>query len=175
MLPKRLPPPVWDLEHLRVAIKAAGVAMWSWHVDTDQTVMDERAYVLWDVSTDEVVTFEILSSHIHPADLDRVRAAFSATRAILGAYEIDFRILIEDDVRWISARGKGNDVGIVNGTMSGIFLDVTQRKQAEEAHELIAGGMIGSKTCWQLPRVSPKSRRDQQGRRRTWHVSSHIG
>ena len=141
MLPKRLPLRVWDLEHLRVAIEAAGVAMWSWHVDTDQIVMDERAYALWGVSTDEVVTFEILSAHIHPHDLDRVRAAFSATRAILGAYEIDFRILIGDDVRWISARGKGDDANIVNGTMSGIFLDVTQRKQAEEAHELIAGEM----------------------------------
>lgn len=141
MLSKRLPPPVWDLEHLRVAIEAAGAAMWSWHVDTDKIVMDERAFALWDVSTDEEVTFEVLSSHIHPHDLDRVRAAFAATRAILGAYEVDFRILIGDDVRWISARGKGDDAGIVNRTMSGIFLDVTQRKQAEEAHELIAGEM----------------------------------
>ena len=141
MSSKRLPPRVWDLEHLRIAIEAAGVAMWAWHVDTDQIVMDDRAYALWDVSTDEEVTFEVLSTHIHPHDLDRVRAAFSATRAILGAYEIDFRILIGDDVRWISARGKGDDADIVNGTMSGIFLDVTQRKQAEEAHELIAGEM----------------------------------
>ena len=141
VLPKRKLPRVWDLKHLRIAIEAAGVAMWSWSVDTDKIVMDERAFILWDVSTDEDVTFEVLSTHIHPHDLDRVRAAFAATRAILGAYEIDFRILIGDDIRWISARGKGDDVGIVNGTMSGIFLDVTQRKQAEEAHELIAGEM----------------------------------
>ena len=138
---RRLPPPVWDLKHLRAAIEAAGVAMWSWNVDTDKIIMDERAFALWNVSTDEEVTFEILSTHIHPHDLDRVRAAFAATRAILGAYEVDFRILIGDDIRWISARGRGDDEGIVNATMSGIFLDVTQRKQAEESHELIAGEM----------------------------------
>lgn len=89
----------------------------------------------------DAVTFEELSSHIHPADRDRVRSAFAATRAVLGAYETDFRILIGDEVRWISARGQGADVGIVGRTMFGIFLDVTGRKQAEEGHELLAGEM----------------------------------
>jgi PAS domain-containing protein len=80
----------------------------------------------------EFVTFEDLSSHIHPTDRDRVKAAFAATRAIQGAYEIDFRILVAEEVRWISARGQGSDEGIVNRIMFGIFLDVTGRKQAEE-------------------------------------------
>jgi len=61
---------------------------------------------------------------------------------IAGPYEIDFRILTEaSDVRWISARGQGNDAGIVARMMSGIFLDVTGRKQAEEGHELLTGEM----------------------------------
>ena len=89
----------------------------------------------------EFVTFEDLSSHIHPADRDRVNAAFAATRAIQGAYEIDFRILVAEEVRWISARGQGSDEGIVNRTMFGIFIDVTGRKQAEEGNELLAGEM----------------------------------
>lgn len=59
------------------------------------------------------VTFEQLSAHIHPADRDRVRAGFRATRAVLGPYETDFRILIGDEVRWIAARGQGDDAGIV--------------------------------------------------------------
>jgi two-component sensor histidine kinase len=87
------------------------------------------------------VAFDDLSAHIHPADRDRVRAAFSATRAIVGPYEIDFRILVQDEVRWISARGKGSDEGMVQRQMYGIFLDVTGRKQAEEGNELLAGEM----------------------------------
>src|SRR5437763_6238532 len=46
-----------------------------------------------------------------------------------------------DDVRWVSARGQGDDSGIVGRVMFGIFLDVTGRKQAEEGHELLAGEM----------------------------------
>jgi two-component sensor histidine kinase len=134
--------PTWDEKHLRAATSAAGVALWSWNVDTDAITLDERAYDLWGVSKDQHnVTFEILSKNIHPADLERVRSAFAATRAVVGSYEIDFRILFGNDIRWISARGQGDDVDIADGVMFGIFLDVTQRKQAEEANELLAGEM----------------------------------
>ncbi|WP_370359607.1 sensor histidine kinase [Shinella sumterensis] len=131
----------WDIGHLRRAIEAAGVALWSWNVDTDAFEMDRRGYELWAVPDDVQLTFEILSAKIHPADRDRVRAAFYSTRATLGRYEIDYRILVGDDVRWISARGQGSDEGITDRCMTGIFLDVTGRKQAEESHELLAGEM----------------------------------
>lgn len=134
-------PPAWNTPHLRLAIEAAGVALWSWNVDTDRFTMDERGYELWGVPISEYVSFEDLSAHVHPADRDRVKAAFAATRAIKGAYEIDFRIMILEEVRWISARGRGEDEGIVGRKMFGIFLDVTGRKQAEEANELLAGEM----------------------------------
>jgi len=126
---------------LRLAVEAAGVALWSWNVDTDKLTMDESGYILWGVPITEFVAFEDLSSHIHPADRDRVRAAFAATRAISGPYEIDFRIMVEDNVHWVSARGQGADVGMVGRVMFGIFIDVTGRKQAEEGNELLAGEM----------------------------------
>lgn len=133
--------PVWHEDHLRLAVEAARVALWSWHVDDDRFAMDERGFDLWGLPWREQVTFEALSGNIHPADRDRVRAAFNATRSVAGAYEIDFRVLVGDDVRWISARGRGADEGIVDGVMFGIFLDVTGRKQAEEGSELLAGEM----------------------------------
>jgi two-component sensor histidine kinase len=132
---------IWTEKRLRFAIQGAGVALWAWNVDTDNLILDARSYELWGVSPDLDVTFEDLSAHIHPADRDRVRAAFAATRAIMGQYEIDFRILIGEEVRWISARGQGEDDGMVDRTMYGIFLDVTGRKQAEESNELLAGEM----------------------------------
>jgi PAS domain-containing protein len=99
--------PLWDPAHLRLAIAAAGVALWSWNVDTNRLTMDERAFELWGVPVSEYVTFDDLSAHIHPADRDRVKAAFAATRAIVGAYEIDFRIMIGDEVRWIKGGASG--------------------------------------------------------------------
>jgi two-component sensor histidine kinase len=132
---------MWDLDHLRAAIDAAEVGLWSWNVDTDEVALDRRAFGLWDHPHSERVTFEELSSHIHPADEDRVRAAFAATRRTLGTFEIDFRLMLDNEIRWISARGQGDDKGIALRVMFGVFLDVTQRKQAEEANALLAGEM----------------------------------
>lgn len=133
--------PEWGYDELRRAIDAAGVSLWAWNVDTDGFAMDPHGFALWDVSSDHAITFERLSEKIHPADRNRVRAAFSATRATVGAYEIDFRTMTGSDVRWISARGQGDDAGIVKRVVTGIFLDITGRKQAEEGHELLAGEM----------------------------------
>jgi len=132
---------IWDERHLRLGVKAAGIALWSWNVETDRLTMDEAGYDLWSIPFGEDVTFEHLSAHIHPADRDRVRTAFHATRGIVGPYETDFRILVDDEVRWISARGRGDDEGIVGDLLFGVFLDVTGRKQAEEGKELLAGEM----------------------------------
>jgi two-component sensor histidine kinase len=134
-------PPAWDANRLRIASDAAGVALWSWNVDTNSIAIDERARGLWDVAKGEAVTFEDLSARIHPEDLDRVRAAFAATREKFGPYEIDFRILHHGEVHWISARGRGEDQGIVGRIMFGVFLDVTERKLAEESREMLANEM----------------------------------
>ena len=139
--PMRAAPHAWQAHHLRLAVEAAGVALWSWNVDDDRFTMDERGFELWGLPWSGTVTFEELSAHIHPADRDRVRAAFAATRAVMGPYETDVRICLGDEVRWIAARGQGDDVVIVGRTMFGVFLDVTNRKQAEEGNELLAGEM----------------------------------
>jgi two-component sensor histidine kinase len=117
------------------------VALWSWNVESDHFTMDARAFDLWGLPWAPDVSFEELSAHIHPADRNRVRAAFSSTRSVAGSYEIDFRIMVGEQVRWISARGQGADAGIIDSVMFGIFLDVTARKQAEESNELLAGEM----------------------------------
>ena len=132
---------VWNAQRLRTATDAAGVALWSWNVDTDEIALDERACRLWKVPVDEQVTFNDLSAHIHPEDLDKVRTVLTATRTAPGAYEVDFRIRHDNEVRWISARGQGEDKGIVDRIMFGVFLDVTDRRQAEEARELLAEEM----------------------------------
>lgn len=132
---------IWDERHLRIATEAAGVALWSWNVDTDRITMDSRAFELWGLPQRSRVTFEDLSACIHPADLDKVRTEFSATRDLRGAYEIDFRILHGDQERWVSARGRGEDQGIVGRIMYGVFLDVTFRKSLEEQRELVTREM----------------------------------
>ena len=139
---KTATPPIWDANRLRIATDAAGVALWAWSVDTDEIAMDERAHRLWGVPPGtRAVPFEELSARIHPEDLNRVRAAYTATRDILGTFEIDFRIVDAAQVRWVATRGQGDEQGLVGRRMFGIFLDVTERKLAEEDRELLAGEM----------------------------------
>ena len=132
---------VWGPEHLRLAVDAACVSLWSWNLTDDRFAMDERAFELWGLPWSSTVTFANLSAHIHPADRDRVQAAFTATRSVSGPYEIDFRIMVGPDIRWISARGQSAELDASDTPMFGIFLDVTGRKQAEEGNELLAGEM----------------------------------
>lgn len=135
-------PPIWDSARLRVATDAAGVALWAWNLKNDDFSMDNRAHHLWGVTPDDgAVTFEELSARIHPEDINRVRAAFNATREIEGAFEIDFRIMDQQEVRWVAARGQGDEQGTLGQLRFGIFLDVTERKLAEEDRELLAGEM----------------------------------
>ncbi len=138
---RRTAPAAWDANRLRIATDAAGVALWSWNVESDVVSMDERAHGLWGLPIGPV-TFEDLSARIHPEDLDRVRATFASTRDIIGVYEVDFRILDGKEVRWISARGRGDEQGIVGPLMFGVFLDVNERRKAEGAREMVAGEMV---------------------------------
>lgn len=131
----------WDTNRTELALQAARVALWAWNVDNNRFEMDERGFKLWQLPLAGSVTFEDLSARIHPADRDRVRAAFVATRSVAGFYETDFRIILDEQVKWISSRGLGADVGMCGRSMFGVFLDVTARKQAEEASELLAGEM----------------------------------
>ncbi len=50
---------VWDAKRLRLAADAAGVALWSWSIDTGEIALDERAHGLWGVprSDARAVTF----------------------------------------------------------------------------------------------------------------------
>ncbi|KAB7644484.1 sensor histidine kinase [Polymorphobacter fuscus] len=132
---------VWSAQHLRLAIDAASVALWSWDLVDDSFAMDDHAFELWAIPWALAVSFETMSARIHPADRDRVRAAFTATRSVPGPFEIDFRIIVDDDIRWISARGHAPEAGDGETMMYGVFLDVTGRKQAEEGNELLAGEM----------------------------------
>ncbi len=132
---------MWDVERLRIATNAAGVALWSWNVDTDRIVMDEHAHELWGMPIGALVTFQSLSAHILLEDLDRVTAAFKAIQATWGAFEIDFPILGGRQIRWISARGQGQSAGFIGRDLFSLFLDVTARKQAEDAREMLVTEM----------------------------------
>ena len=131
---------VWVTHRLRAAIDAAGVALWSWNVDTGDVIVDRHGRNLWDLR-EGPVTLDALSAKTDPLEPTLVRTSFEATRRRPGPYSIDFRIRVGNEIRWICARGVGADEGITDRIMSAIFMDVTERREADEARELLAGEM----------------------------------
>ena len=53
MTPEQASSPKWGERQLRLAIDAAGVALWSWNVDDDTFAMDERAFAFWGLAHSE--------------------------------------------------------------------------------------------------------------------------
>ncbi len=128
---------MWDAERLRLAADAAGIALWSWNIDTDALELDQRSHTLCGLSSVGSTTLNALSSIIHLADLDRFRTSLTKTIETPGRYEIDFRVVHPEGIRWISARGEGQGKGMVGRTMFAVFLDVTMRKDSEQTRDLI--------------------------------------
>ena len=131
---------LWDEAKLRLAIDAAGVALWSWNVDDDTLTMDDRGYALWDVPLTDIVSFEDLSAPSIRQTGIGTRRVFCHTRA---------RRSIRDRISHHDRVGRALDFrawprrrcwhGGQNYARH--LLDVTGRKQAEEGHELLAGEM----------------------------------
>ena len=56
-------------------------------------------------------------------------------------FELDFRIVRCGEMCWIIARGQGGEDGLIDRVMFGVFLDATQRKEAEQLRDDLAGEM----------------------------------
>ena len=129
-----------DPARLRTALDAAGIALWSWRVDTGEVTLDERGCELWGLPPTNL-TLDALSARIDPPDPWLVRTSFEATRVKPDPYSLEFRVRCGDETRWIGARGLGADEGLHGRVMSAIFMNVTERRRSDEARELLAGEM----------------------------------
>ena len=77
---------------------------------------------------------EFWFSRIHPADLEHVQQAFQALFDGNNAFNVEYRIQRKDG-RWMWAHDRAIRTHEENGVVfaDGVFSDVTERKQAEEA------------------------------------------
>ena len=127
----------WTLESFTGAIHRGGVGLWAWSPSRRQAQLDSLCRAFW--GTDEsVVPIDTLFARVHPEDRDAMTDAWIASASDPHAYSFDFRIGDGPDARWISARGVGGETGRVGDWLQAIFLDITERKRAEEAERLLA-------------------------------------
>ena len=125
-----------------MATASGQLGTWDYNLVTENLRWDEQTKALFGLSAHAEVTYEVFLQGLHPEDRERtdavVQEAISGTSE--GRYNIEFRTVgIEDDVeRWIDARGQtyfddaGEPVRFI-----GTVMDITERKEAEEALRLL--------------------------------------
>ena len=121
-------------ERLKLAQLSAGAGMWDWDIPSGTLEWSEALYRLFGLDPREAgAGFDMWKSVVHPED--RAAAAARIDEAIRAKTPLDSEYRItrpSGEIRWI--RALGNTV-YAHGEplrMSGICLDVTSRKQAEQ-------------------------------------------
>ncbi|HZG09413.1 MAG TPA: PAS domain S-box protein [Allosphingosinicella sp.] len=118
--------------HLELAVDGAGLGIWTVDPRDGTTWYSDRSRDLWGVDHELHLDSHTMRNYIHPDDWEKVLEPWR--RDFPGdAVNFEHRVVWPNgDIRWVQSVGKairGPD-GIVH-TLSGIHLDVTERKRAE--------------------------------------------
>jgi PAS domain S-box-containing protein len=124
-----------------MAIAAGRMGSWDWDWVNGDWMWDAGQYRIFGVEPD---SFEVTSANIqalmHPDDAEALRKAIIHFEKGARSYEAEFRITRPDgEVRWCvgTAAASVDKAGRVV-RLSGVTVDITERKRAEERQNLLA-------------------------------------
>lgn len=128
-------------ERRSLAIAAGKMGSWDWDWISGDWMWDEGQYRIFGVSPE---SFEVNPANVqallHPDDVDQLRKAIAEFNKGTRAYETEFRVVRPDgEVRWCvgTAAATVDENGRVV-RVSGVTVDITERKRAEERQNLLA-------------------------------------
>ncbi|MCK1490558.1 PAS domain S-box protein [Bradyrhizobium sp. 180] len=122
-------------EHFGVRIEGFGVGTWDLDLRTRDLEWSETARMLLGIERNQPASYELLLSRLGPADRARLESAIEHVVDHGGGFDVSFRVANASGLgRWIRARAGliRDDAGAARH-LSGIFLDVNEEKQVEEA------------------------------------------
>lgn len=127
---------------LRLATEFGEVGLWDVDNGDGALYWDDRVRALFGHSPGAPVTLDDFYRGLHPDDLEATSRAYAAAAdpATQGLYDVEYRTIgAEDGVeRWVAAKGRGvfDDQGQCLRVV-GTAIDITARKQAEAARDLL--------------------------------------
>ncbi|MBR0849248.1 PAS domain S-box protein [Bradyrhizobium diazoefficiens] len=137
MSPTRVthPPDDGRGEHFRVRIEGFGVGTWDLDLGTRELEWSETARTLLGIEADQPASYELFLSRLKPGDRERVTSEINQIAEHGGGFDVSFRVADgSGDGHWIRARaGLIRDEAGIARHLSGIFLDIDEEKQVEEA------------------------------------------
>ncbi len=123
---------------LTLAAEAADAGLWSLDATSGRFWATPRAYAILDLPVVADASVDDLLAVIHPHDRRRVERVLQAARREDGVSNLDYRIRDRSGgIRWVSSRGSsytGREAG--SRVISGVVMDITARKQAEDERAL---------------------------------------
>ena len=125
-------------ERLRLAQNNADIGIWDWQPASGQVVWTPELQALFGLPPYTIQTYEDWRERVHPDDIERIEAERDAALAHRQPFDLEFRILHSSgEIRWLSAKGKAiySPAGEIV-RVTGINVDITARKQTEEALRL---------------------------------------
>lgn len=128
-------------DRLRLALQASQVGTWDWHIRANHINWDEFVYRQFGLQPGETdPTFEGFLKRVCREDRDFVARRVQEAMANHSEFNAEFRVEWPDgSTHYLAVRGKaiydehGNPV-----RMTGVSLDISDRKKAEQARALIA-------------------------------------
>jgi PAS domain S-box-containing protein len=114
----------------------AEVGYWYWDIETDQLHWSPTCKQLFGIPVQDDVSYNRFLAAVHPDDRKRTDRAVRDCLESSGNtdYDTEYRIQCGDGTeRWIHAKGSATFSGTSPVQMAGIALDISSRKQAEEA------------------------------------------
>jgi len=123
-------------ERLRLALAAARMATWDWHVPSGDVIWNEMYYRMMGYEPGQVQpSYQAWISRVHPDDVDSVQANIQRCMTEGLIYTAEFRTLWPDGtIRWLQARGEFEyDLNKQPLRCYGVMIDITERKQVEQA------------------------------------------
>jgi PAS domain S-box-containing protein len=122
-------------ERLTLAAESAEAGLWALDFRTGIYWGTERALAIFGFMPNEAISIERFETVVHPDDLDHVRSMLERSRHEGGPLNVEFRIVrANGDVHWVSTRGRTRFTPTGEPErLTGVTIDITQRRQAEEA------------------------------------------
>jgi PAS domain S-box-containing protein len=124
-----------------LALAAGKMGSWDWDWVNGDWMWDEGQYRIFGVDPQTfVVTPATVQALLHPDDIDQLRKAVAEFNMGTRSYEAEFRINRPDgEVRWcVGTAAATVDHGGRVVRVSGVTVDITERKRAEERQSLLA-------------------------------------
>jgi PAS domain S-box-containing protein len=131
-------------QRLKLAADAARLGLWSWDVERDEIWTTPQGRALFGFPATERLDRNRFFAAVHPDDREFVRQAVAESLRAGTDYEREYRaILPNGGTRWVAVRGHVvRDAAHRAVRVLGVAMDITARKEAEEAAHTLSGRLI---------------------------------